>query len=79
MIQQGWRLQRSHDLVELLQEASGHNGTLAQFEEAFRLIGEYYFTSRYPMHSPQDFTEEQIRLDIVEVRSFLNVLGLFQE
>ena len=38
LIYHGWKLQKIHDLVRLLAEASKYSGPLAKFEEACRHI-----------------------------------------
>ena len=64
LIRQGWRLQRTHDLVELLNDAVEYDATLEGFRPICELVTEYSTASRYPA-SPDsdlpDMSEEGVR------------------
>jgi HEPN domain-containing protein len=64
----GWKLEKIHDLVRLLAEASRYRKDLLEFEEPCRRISEYYFESRYPGRMQEEYTVEEMEgsLEIAE-------------
>ena len=64
LIRQGWRLKRTHDLVELLDDAVEYDATLEEFRAICKLVTKYSAASRYPA-SPDsdlpDMSDESVR------------------
>ena len=52
LISKGWRLERTHKLVELLAEAEAHDETLREYRKACADIATYYWWDRYPQQEP---------------------------
>ena len=48
LIRQGWRLRRTHDLVELLDDALQHDSTLETYRSVCCLVTNYSLAGRYP-------------------------------
>ena len=48
LIRQGWRLQRTHDLVELLDDALQYDSTLEEYRSVCCLVTDYSLAGRYP-------------------------------
>lgn len=46
-----WRLERTHDLLYLVDEALTHDERFQEFREACRLVTQYYVEQRYPFPS----------------------------
>lgn len=61
LLYNGWRLEKIHDLVRLLAEASKYRKDLLEFEEHCRRISEYYFESRYPGRTQEEYSREEIK------------------
>ena len=60
LISQGWKLERIHDLVKLLAEASKYDQDFLLFEDDCRRISEYYFEARYPLGMVAEYPREEI-------------------
>ena len=54
LISKGWRLQRTHNLTTLLDEAVKYDGGFSQFAEVCKQVGEWYFTVRYPFQDDEE-------------------------
>ena len=70
LIRQGWRLKRTHDLVELLDDAVEYDATLEEFRAICKLVTKYSAASRYPA-SPDsdlpDMSDESVRAALAEI------------
>lgn len=74
LILHGWKLQKIHDLIPLLAEASKHNSALQEFEEDLRRISEYYFHARYPGRMAIDYPREEIKKSLDTASALIDVL-----
>lgn len=54
LLSKGWALEKTHDLTDLLEEATTHDPFLASFREACGRIADYYFAERYPAAPGED-------------------------
>ncbi|MFN3421940.1 MAG: HEPN domain-containing protein, partial [Armatimonadota bacterium] len=59
LLHHGWKLERTHDLEELLSEAVKHEPKLQRFQEMCHRV-KYFIAARYP-GLPSPPTEEEIR------------------
>ena len=77
LIRQGWRLQRTHDLVILLNDAVEYDATLEEFRAICKLVTQYITASRYPA-SPDsdlaDMSDESIRAAANEITPLIERL-----
>lgn len=48
LLGEGWKLNRTHDLEALLNEAVQHDPWLEKFRDACTLVTEFYIEERYP-------------------------------
>ena len=52
LIARGWRLERTHNLVELLEEAELHDAVLGDYSATCVDAATYYYWDRYPQQDP---------------------------
>ena len=52
LIARGWRLERTHNLVELLEEAELHDALLGAYSATCVDAATYYYWDRYPQQDP---------------------------
>jgi len=48
LLGRGWQLKRTHDLENLLDDATQFDASFEMFREACRFSGEFYVSERYP-------------------------------
>lgn len=81
LIRQGWRLQRTHDLGRLLDDAVGYDETLEQYRAVCELVSMYQFTGRYPRYTLEayypnlpDMSDENVRAALAEITPLIERL-----
>ena len=77
LIRQGWRLQRTHDLVELLDNALQYDSDLEEFRSVCKLVTDYTLVGRYP--TSRDYVlpvmdDENVRAALAEISPLLERL-----
>ena len=77
LIRQGWRLQRTHDLVELLDDALQYDSDLEEFRSVCKLVTDYTLVGRYP--TSRDYVlpvmdDENVRAALAEIAPLLDLL-----
>ena len=60
LISKGWKLEKTHDLVKLLNQAVTCNQDLQRFKEYCQKLTEYYIESRYPIGITTEYTHQEI-------------------
>ena len=61
LLSKGWKLERTHDLVDLLNSAVKYEPFFEQFRPVCQQITEYYIEERYPSLVSSRLTKEEIR------------------
>ena len=78
LIRQGWRLVRTHNLVDLLDEALLYDPTMEEFRDVCDEIRKYYFASRYPWEDrwgdPPDMSDDSVRAALAEITPLIERL-----
>ena len=78
LIRQGWRLVRTHNLVDLLGEASLYDPSMEGFRDVCDEVGKYYFASRYPWEDrwggPPDMSDDSVRAALAEITPLIERL-----
>ncbi|MDE2687496.1 MAG: HEPN domain-containing protein [Chloroflexota bacterium] len=79
LIRQGWRLQRTHDLVELLDDALQYDSTLEKYRSVCGLVTKYSLAGRYPAsHSEMSdlpvMSDENVRAALAEIEPLIERL-----
>lgn len=72
LIHHGWRLQRTHELVELLDEALKYDPALARYLSLCRDVQKYYTDSRYPSKVPT--READVRAELAAAQLMIATL-----
>lgn len=72
-IGKGWKLVKTHNLKQLLDEATKYDKQFEKFQDlAIRLTG-YYFEEKYPL-GETDVTLDEIRETLKNVKKLLNLI-----
>ena len=77
LIRQGWRLQRTHDLVELLNEALQYDLTLEEYRSVCGLVTKYSTAGRYPSSWDSELpvmNDENVRVALAEITPLIEWL-----
>jgi HEPN domain-containing protein len=77
LIRQGWRLQRTHDLVELLNDALYYDPDLEEFRSVCNLVTDYALAGRYPTSRDSDLPvmdAENMRTALTEIKPLIERL-----
>ncbi len=71
LIRHGWRLRRTHNLVDLLDAAVGYDPEFEHYRNVCNLVKDYYIGGRYPSDSrfpePPDMSYESVRAAFDEI------------
>jgi HEPN domain-containing protein len=57
----GWKLEKVHDLVKLLNECKKINRDFDALQDDCILLNDYYIETRYPLDAPVDYTKKEAR------------------
>jgi len=66
LLSRGWKLKRTHDLFELLENAFPAASEMTRFEAACIRITEYYTEQRYPPLLSSDLSREEVHQSLAE-------------
>ncbi|MCX7825343.1 MAG: HEPN domain-containing protein [Verrucomicrobiae bacterium] len=74
LICRGWKLRKTHDLMELIEEAESHDSSLGSFAELCARVNGYFIEERYP-HVGLTFPERnQLEKDFAEAEQLIKLL-----
>ncbi|HEX7401137.1 MAG TPA: HEPN domain-containing protein [candidate division Zixibacteria bacterium] len=68
LLYKGWKLKRTHDLIDLLNEVITYDPTFGIFRSTFEHITEYYTEERYPFLDSSQLTGEEIKTSLKVVK-----------
>ena len=74
LIRKGWRLERIHDLEDLLDHAIDYDSTLEVFRSLCQEVTEYYIEERYPFLISSELTGNEVRSKLSEAKKFIEKL-----
>jgi HEPN domain-containing protein len=74
LLAQGRNLKRTHDLLDLLDEAIPFAPELSRFDAASIKITEYYTEQRYPPLVSSELTREELLLSLAEAEEMCGLL-----
>ena len=60
LISNGLKLEKTHDLVKLLRDATRFDGSLEEFIPLMQEMADYYIDSRYPVNYLVEYTKSEI-------------------
>ena len=73
LISKGWKLIKTHDLKQLLDEAVKHNTLFDTYYDLLDMITEYYFEEKYPF-GKTEVTLEEIKQNLKKVKKLINLI-----
>lgn len=76
LLSEGWRLKRTHDLVELLNTAVGYGPSLESFREFCMVATEYYTEERYPFMITSKLKKAEIKLMLEKIKKLIKEIKL---
>ena len=74
LIYNGWKLERIHDLVKLLEEVIKIDKSFNRFAAPMRKITNFYFESRYPTGYEVEYTKQELKKAIKESKNIINLI-----
>lgn len=74
LIYNGWKLEKIHDLVKLLEEAVKIDKSFARFAVPFRKITNFYFESRYPVGYNVKYSKLELRKSIRQTKGLIGLI-----
>lgn len=74
LLANGWKLQRTHDLEKLLDDAVGYEGKLNEQRLLCQTATEYYIEERYPFVEVSKFTQAELLAVYQKAEQFVNLL-----
>ena len=78
LIRQGWRLQRTHDLTTLLNEAVKYDPSMEEYRAICKLVNRYYIATRYPpsedMEEPPPMEDADIHASLADITPLIERL-----
>lgn len=74
LLHNGWKLERVHDLVKLLEEAIRIDKSLNRFATTMRKITNFYIESRYPIGYEVKYTKQELKKAIKEVKAMISLI-----
>jgi HEPN domain-containing protein len=75
LLQQGWALEKIHQLHTLLDAAMDYDPSLSRFEKVCERVSSYYFDQRYPPFGKAGLRKEILQENIKAARELIQ--GLF--
>lgn len=73
LIGKGWKLVKTHDLKQLLDEAVKHNPQFNDYYDLLDVLTEYYFEERYPL-GESEVTIEEIKDNLKESEKLIKLI-----
>ncbi len=75
LIYNDWKLEKIHDLVKLLEETIKIDKSFHRFSIPMRKITNFYFESRYPTGHEVQYTKQELRNAIKEIKAMINLMN----
>jgi HEPN domain-containing protein len=80
LLGKGWRLKRTHDLVDLLNEAVHYESSFEKFRPFCIRVTECYIEDRYPFSVVSELNKEEVETALKETKEFVRFInGLTSE
>lgn len=74
LLNNGWKLIKTHSLEKLLDEAIKYNQSLQEFKELCEIVSSYYFIERYPLLHELELTEDELKEEIETAKKFIKAM-----
>lgn len=72
LIGKGWKLERIHDLEDLLDYAVEYDKRFETFRPLCQEITEYYIEERYPFLMSSKLSTDEVRLSLKKAKEFIS-------
>ncbi len=73
LISKGWKLIKTHDLKQLLDEAVKYNSSFNGFYDLLDRLTGYYFEEKYPF-GETEVTSEEIKENLITAKKLINLI-----
>ena len=74
LIYHGWKLEKIHDLVKLIEEAAKIDKSFSRFIAPLRRITNFYVESRYPLGYEIEYTKRELRDSINQTKNLIALI-----
>ncbi len=74
LIYNGWKLEKIHDLVKLLEEAVKIDKSFNKFTVPLRKITNFYFETRYPVGYELKYSKQELKESINKTKNLINLI-----
>lgn len=74
LIYNGWKLEKIHDLVKLLEGAVKIDKSFSRFLSPMRKITNFYFESRYPVGYKVAYTKQELKSAIQQTKKMITLI-----
>ena len=74
LISRGWRLKKTHDLVELIEVASKYNSVFKNHVELAERLTALYLAERYPSMPQLDYPKEEIASLVKQTETLITLI-----
>lgn len=74
LIANGKELEFIHDLVKLLKDAIKISSDFEQFKDITKKITDFYFESRYPIEYEVEYTKQEIKEALIQVKRLIKLI-----
>lgn len=71
LISRGWKLERIHDLEDLLDYAVDYRKEFEEFRSLCQEVTEYYIEERYPLLMTSELTRDEVWLKVEKAMEFV--------
>jgi len=71
LISRGWKLERIHDLENLLDYAVDYHKEFEEFRSLCQEVTEYYIEERYPLLMTSELTKDEVQLKVKKAIEFV--------
>lgn len=74
LIYNGWKLEKIHDLIKLIEEVIKVDESFKGFVAPLRKITNFYFESRYPVGYEIRYTKKELRESIKQAKNLIKLI-----
>lgn len=74
LLERGWSLKRTHDLVDLLNEAVLFDNVFEKFRSLCEMVTEFYVEDRYPFLMSSELNSQEIDEALKKTEELLNFI-----
>ena len=76
LLSRGWKLERIHDLVKLLNYAKDYDSSFEQFRALCEKVTDYYVLDRYPLFGRMLPTKEELEVALAKAQQLASKIDV---